>query len=118
MAERVIPALARAWRELDFEPFRPGVEIHHVVRGEGDGPAVALLRYAPGGRVPRHRHAGVETILVLDGVQSDEHGDYPAGTFVVNPVGSEHSVWSRTGCVVLIQWDRPVVISEEGEEEP
>ena len=56
---------------------------------------------------------GLETILVLDGVQSDEAGDYGPGTVVINRIGSEHSVWTKTGCVVLIQWDRPVMILEE-----
>jgi anti-sigma factor ChrR (cupin superfamily) len=32
---------------------------------------------------------------------------------VLNPTGSEHSVWSEGGCVVLIQWDLPVVIAGE-----
>lgn len=93
------------WRARRFEPFRDGVEIS-VLR---DGvPGVAILRYAPGAGVPRHRHPGLETILVLEGVQSDERGDYPAGSLILNPEGTEHSVWSETGCTVLIQWNRPV----------
>ena len=88
-----------------FEPFRPGVEIHWIRRGD---PAVALLAYAPGARVPRHEHTGLETILVLDGTQSDDAGSYPAGSLVLNPEGSVHSVWSDEGCVVLIEWERPV----------
>ena len=63
--------------------------------------------------MPRHRHTGLETILVLDGVQSDESGDYPAGSLILNPEGSTHSVWSTGGCVVLIQWDRPVQFLED-----
>jgi anti-sigma factor ChrR (cupin superfamily) len=63
--------------------------------------------------VPRHRHAGLETIVVLDGSQSDENGDYPAGTLVLNPAGTEHSVWSTRGCVVLIQWNLPVIMLGE-----
>ncbi len=93
------------WRKMPFARFRDGVDICAIREAD---PAVALLRYAPGASVPRHEHAGLETILVLDGVQSDERGDYPAGTLVLNPRGSVHSVWSREGCVVLIQWERPV----------
>ena len=98
------------WRRFDFARFRDGVEICRLLDGE---PAVALLRYAPGASVPRHLHTGLETILVLEGVQSDERGDYPAGTLVLNPEGSVHSVWSGPGCVVLIQWERPVRFVEE-----
>ncbi len=93
------------WASLPFQPFRHGVEICPLCDGY---PSVALLRYAPGASVPRHRHAGMETILVLEGAQSDEHGDYAAGALVINPEGSIHSVWSTPGCVVLIQWQRPV----------
>ena len=98
------------WKELEFGPFRDGVTLHWIKPFEGDQPGVALLKYEAGAVVPRHRHEGLETILVLHGTQSDETGDYGAGTYIVNAAGTEHSVWSDTGCVVLIQWDRPVTI--------
>lgn len=97
--------LLAGWRDRVFQPFREGVEISVLRAG---APGVAILRYAPGAGVPRHRHPGMETILVLEGVQSDERGDYPAGSLILNPEGTEHSVWSETGCTVLIQWNRPV----------
>lgn len=102
--------LAGGWRDLTFEPFRDGVEI--CLLGEGDGPQWALLRYSAGASVPRHRHTGLETIIVLDGSQSDAHGTYSAGTMVLNPEGTCHAVRSETGCVVLIQWERPVEFVE------
>ncbi len=101
------------WKDLPFEAFRTGVTIHWIKRFDDDQPGVALLKYAAGASVPRHRHEGLETIFVLDGVQSDETGDYAQGSYVVNAVGTEHSVWSKPGCVVLIQWDRPVTIIEK-----
>ena len=101
--------LSGGWRSLAFEPFRSGIDVHWLAKGDEGEPSVAILRYGPGAAVPRHRHAGLETILVLDGVQSDETGDYSAGTLVLNPTGAEHSVWTEEGCAVLIQWDRPVV---------
>ncbi|WP_434618499.1 cupin domain-containing protein [Tabrizicola sp. M-4] len=97
--------LLNGWQGRVFRPFREGVEISVLREG---APGVALLRYAPGAGVPRHRHPGMETILVLEGVQSDERGDYPAGSLILNPEGTEHSVWSESGCTVLIQWNRPV----------
>lgn len=103
-----LPAiLPDGWRDLPFQPFRPGVEVRYLWHEES-GPVWALLRYAPGASVPRHRHAGLETIIVLDGTQSDERGDYQAGTLILNPAGSIHSVWSGPGCTVLIQWEKPV----------
>ncbi len=104
---------AGGWKELPFGPFRGDVTIHWIQPFEGDQPGVALLKYEAGASVPRHRHEGLETILVLQGTQSDEAGDYGPGSYVVNRAGTEHSVWSDTGCVVLIQWDRPVKILQE-----
>ncbi len=97
--------LPQGWEQMPFQHFRDGIEICRLWQGI---PEVALLRYAPGATVPRHRHLGLETILVLSGTQSDDAGCYEQGSIVFNPAGSEHRVWSDPGCVVLIQWERPV----------
>lgn len=107
MARQLPGMLSGGWRAFDFVPFREGVEICELTQRY---PKLALLRYAPGACVPRHRHTGLETILVLEGSQADEVDCYRAGTLVVNPEGTEHSVRSEEGCVVLIQWERPVEI--------
>ncbi len=114
--ERMQGLLAALPDPVAFEPFRPGVEIHHIARSVDGGPGVALLRYAAGACVPRHRHAGLETILVLEGAQSDDAGRYAAGDFVVNRPGSVHRVWSDEGCLVLIHWAAPVEILDEAEQ--
>jgi anti-sigma factor ChrR (cupin superfamily) len=105
----VMGDLMDTWQDLPFAPFREGVEVHYIKQG---APALAILRYAPGAKVPHHLHAGLETILVLDGMQSDERGDYAKGSLILNPQGTTHSVWSEQGCAVLIQWERPVQILE------
>lgn len=102
--------LGGGWKTASFGPFRDGVEICHLRQAD---PAVALLKYAPGARVPRHLHTGLETILVLDGSQSDERGTYKSGDLVLNAEGSAHSVWSEQGCVILITWERPIKILDE-----
>ena len=101
------------WRDLAFEHFRDGIEAHWLLRGGEAEPSVAVLKYRPGASVPRHRHAGLETIVVLEGTQSDDNGDYPAGSVILNPVGTEHAVWTKDGCVVLIHWALPVIILGE-----
>jgi anti-sigma factor ChrR (cupin superfamily) len=89
---------------LSWQPLRPGVEFHALYGQPGQGPAAALLSYAPGATVPAHRHTDYEHILVLHGAQRDEHGVYGAGTLLVNPPGSRHTVVSDAGCVVLAIW--------------
>ena len=59
--------------------------------------------YAPGSRSERHSHGGGEEILVLDGVFQDEHGTYPAGSWLRNPPGSVHRPWSEAGCTIWVK---------------
>ena len=65
--------------------------------------ATSLVRYAPESRFSAHRHGGGEEFLVLDGVFSDERGDYPAGTYVRNPIGSAHAPHSDRGCIIFVK---------------
>lgn len=110
MPERNYQGLLQGgWRDLPFENFRKGITVHWLVWGGDAEPSVAILKYEAGASVPVHRHAGLETIVVLDGTQSDERGNYPAGTVVLNATGTEHSVWTEAGCTVLIQWNLPVI---------
>lgn len=104
----VATALTLATRKAGWEPLRDGVELLRLAGSGKEGPSVALLRYAPGARVPQHRHPGFEVIYVLAGAQSDARGTYPAGTLVVNRAGGQHRVWSDSGCLVLIVWERPI----------
>jgi anti-sigma factor ChrR (cupin superfamily) len=91
-----------------FRPLAPGVDVLELFRDGEQGAKAAFLRYAPGGIVAEHQHAGNEYIYVLDGEQEDARGKYPRGTFVVNPPGTSHRVESPGGCLVLVVWERPV----------
>lgn len=53
--------------------------------------ATSLVRYRKNSEFPAHEHGGGEEILVLDGVFSDEYGDYPAGCYLRNPIGTQHT---------------------------
>ncbi|QDG94709.1 allophanate hydrolase (plasmid) [Rhizobium sp. NIBRBAC000502774] len=98
---------------LAFEPFRAGVDICRLAASSASGSTLVLLRYEAGASVPLHFHPDVETIFVISGTQSDDHGTYKAGDVVVNLPGSSHRVWSNTGCLVLISWAAPVRIMDE-----
>ena len=65
--------------------------------------ATSIVRYAPGSSFPTHLHAKGEEFLVLDGIFSDENGDYPSGTYVRNPPGSRHAPRSDNGCRILVK---------------
>jgi len=71
--------------------------------GEEDARATSIVRYAPGTSYTPHQHPLGEEILVLSGVFSDEHGSYPAGTYIRNPPGSEHTAYSEEGCELFVK---------------
>lgn len=70
----------------------PGVERMMLDRVGGEvARATSLVRYAPNTEFSPHTHDGGEEFLVLDGVFSDEHQDYPKGSYVRNPIGTAHT---------------------------
>jgi anti-sigma factor ChrR (cupin superfamily) len=79
----------------------PGLSVMPLHEFEGEHSA--LVRWAPGTVFSRHRHWGGEEILVLDGVFQDEHGTYPAGTWLRSPHLTQHSPFSSEGCLIYVK---------------
>lgn len=70
----------------------PGVERMMLDRiGDENARATSIVRYAPNSEFSMHTHTGGEEFLVLEGVFSDEHQDYPQGYYVRNPIGTSHT---------------------------
>ena len=67
------------------------------------GHATSVVKYEAGATFKTHHHPKGEEILVLEGVFSDEHGDYPAGTYIRNPEGTSHAPFSKEGCILLVK---------------
>lgn len=67
------------------------------------GLVTSIVKYEAGSRFSQHSHPLGEEIFVLEGVFSDEDGDYPAGTYIRNPPGSKHSPFSEQGCTLFVK---------------
>ncbi len=67
------------------------------------GRVTSVVRYDPASSFHSHPHPDGEEILVLDGVFSDESGDYPAGSYLLNPEGFEHAPRSGPGCRLFVK---------------
>lgn len=81
-----------------------GVERRMFERHGGEiAKATSIVRYLPGSQFKAHVHDLGEEIFVLDGVFSDETGDYPAGTYLMNPPGSSHTPFSKLGCTLFVK---------------
>lgn len=82
----------------------PGVQRKMLDRiGDELARATSIVRYAPGSQFSPHTHGGGEEFIVLQGVFQDEHGDYPAGTYIRNPPTSRHTPRSDSGCIIFVK---------------
>ena len=92
-------------RDREWLPSpREGVWRKPLAREEAEqGHATSIVRYDPGSHFHAHDHPLGEEILVLEGVFSDETGDYHAGTYFRNPEGFRHAPFSVEGCVILVK---------------
>lgn len=83
---------------------KAGVWRKRLARQETEsGHATSIVRYDPGAAFSAHDHPKGEEILVLEGVFSDETGDYSAGTYLRNPEGFRHAPFSKQGCILLVK---------------
>ncbi len=63
----------------------------------------ALVDWAPGTVFQPHTHWGGEEILVLSGQFEDEHGVYPAGSWLRSPHLSRHAPRAPLGARILVK---------------
>jgi len=75
----------------------------HLVGPAESGQVTSVVRYQEHSQFPPHDHPDGEEILVLAGVFSDEHGDWPAGSYLLNPEGFRHAPYSRDGCLLFVK---------------
>ena len=70
----------------------PGVDRVMLDRiGDEVARATSIVRYQPNSEFSSHTHGGGEEFIVLDGEFADEHGSYPKGSYIRNPIGTAHT---------------------------
>jgi anti-sigma factor ChrR (cupin superfamily) len=95
-------------RPVDYQwvesPMK-GVERMMLDRiGDEVARATSIVRYAPFSEFSSHTHSGGEEFIVLKGIFSDEHNDYPQGSYVRNPIGSSHTPKvGKEGAVIFVK---------------
>lgn len=77
----------------------PGLEVINLHEYQRE--SVALVRCAPNTQFKLHTHVGGEEILVLEGVFFDEHGEYPAGSWIRSPHQSTHTTFTKDDGALL-----------------
>ncbi len=83
----------------------PGVQrrILDHIGNEAAARATTIVRFDAGSHFSPHVHTGGEEFIVLDGVFQDEHGDYPAGSYIRNPPLSSHTPGAKQGCTIFVK---------------
>ena len=65
--------------------------------------ASSIVKFYPGSKFDNHIHDDGEEIFVLEGIFSDQYGDYPHGTYLRNPHNTDHFPFSKDGCKILVK---------------
>ncbi|MFK7869747.1 MAG: cupin domain-containing protein [Roseobacter sp.] len=103
-ADFTVRAVVHSRKEPWVASPMPGVDRRMLDRiGDEVARATSIVRYARGSSFSAHTHSGGEEFIVLEGVFQDEHGDYPAGTYVRNPPTTSHTPRSDGGCTIFVK---------------
>ena len=65
--------------------------------------SVALVKFPAGERFQFHSHFGGEEIFVISGEFIDEHGRYPAGTWIRSPHLSQHAPYVEVETIIWVK---------------
>jgi anti-sigma factor ChrR (cupin superfamily) len=97
---------AQVITDTNRSKWSPGLVPGLTVLGlhEFEGEHVALVRWAPATRFNSHKHRGGEEVFVIEGVFYDEHGEYPAGSWIRSPHLSEHTPYTKSeGALIYVK---------------
>jgi len=94
----VSPQLASRFVDVENLPWEktryPGIEQKTLLLDRTTGLLTALMRMAPGARLPDHEHVKIEQTYVLEGSLVCPEGECHAGQYVWRPAGSRHHAWA------------------------
>ena len=107
----VIQKLARCnIASLSWRRISKALKLARLVTGDKRHES-ALYNIRAGGKIPPHRHKGIEITVVLRGSFSDHDGVYQNGDFIVREPGDHHHAPTATqddDCLCLAVLDGPV----------
>jgi anti-sigma factor ChrR (cupin superfamily) len=90
LASRFVDVANLPWEKTKY----PGIEQKTLLVDPKTGLFTALMRMAPGAKLPDHEHVKIEQTYVLEGSLVCGEGECKAGDFVWRPAGSRHEAWA------------------------
>ena len=98
MTHANLPPLASRFVDVERLPWEKtsyaGIEQKTLLVDKESGLLTALMKMAPGARLPDHEHVRIEQTYVLEGTLVCGEGECKAGQFVWRPAGSRHEAWA------------------------
>jgi anti-sigma factor ChrR (cupin superfamily) len=107
---RFVDVFELPWEKTKF----PGVESKTLLLDKESGLLTALIRMAPGARLPDHEHVQIEQPFMIEGTLVDEEGECTPGNFVWRPAGSRHEAHTPNGGLMLAMFLVPNKFFDEG----
>ncbi|MBY6190221.1 cupin domain-containing protein [Microbulbifer agarilyticus] len=92
--------------ETSTQPWLPGLVggLQVMPLHEYGTERVALVKWAPNTQFNSHQHWGGEEIFVIEGTFHDEHGSYPAGSWLRSPHFSRHTPFTKEdGALIYVK---------------
>ena len=92
------------WKPLIEEGVKTegiSIKVLHTVEATKRAPTI-LLKFEAGASYPNHNHPGGEEVFVLEGEVRFGPTQLNTGDYLYTPPGAKHSVFSKTGCVILL----------------
>jgi anti-sigma factor ChrR (cupin superfamily) len=106
-----LAALASRYVDVGSLPWTPtrfkGVDMKMLMEDKDTGLMTALVRFAPGAKLPDHEHVELEQTFVLEGSLEDHEGVATEGNYVWRPAGSRHDAHAPNGCLALSFFLKP-----------
>ena len=90
LASRFVDVENLPWEKTAYA----GIEQKTLLVDKQTGLITALMRMAPGTRLPEHEHVKIEQTYVLEGSLICGEGECKAGDYVWRPAGSRHVAWA------------------------
>jgi anti-sigma factor ChrR (cupin superfamily) len=104
LASVFVDAQNMPWEKTQYE----GIEQKTLMVEPKTGMLTALMRMAPGAKLPDHEHVKIEQTYVLEGTLMCPEGECNAGQFVWRPAGSRHHAWAGPkGGIFLAMFQAP-----------
>ncbi len=107
---QLVRSASTPWSPLN-EPGISGISVK-VLRHDpqANRAPTILLKFEPGASYPAHDHPAGEEAFVLEGEIHFGPHHLKSGDYLYTPPSGKHSVWTETGCTLLLSVPEAVVI--------